>query len=361
MRIMEVVQSLEKGGRTVRFSDTVSGLRNQGHIVFPICFSTPAEWVSITDLEILPRKGGINWKLVYELRELIKRHKIDVVHAHCEFSQLYAGLAGKLVGVPTVGTFHRSDLKRYQPSLVNSLIKLCLSHFVSVSSDRMGVLREQLKIPPVRSSVVHGGTEVNEIPTSESIADVRKSLSIPTEQLVLLSLGHLGEIKGHQDTLDSISVLSEQYPDLHLYIAGDGSPAEKQRLLDQIDRLQLQEKVTLLGQILNAPLWIEACDVFVQPSLEEAFGLVFIEAGAKAKPVVATRVGGIVDIVEQDKTGFLVPPADPESLAEALKVLLDKQELRKQMGNAAYQRVAKLFSISSMVKSYEEIFSDCLN
>ena len=115
---------------------------------------------------------------------------------------------------------------------------------------------------------------------------------------------------------------------------------------------------TFLGQINNVPQWLEACDIFVQPSIEEAFGLVFAEAGAKGKPVIATKVGGIKEIIIDGETGYLVPPASPERLAQALKTLLESPDERKYLGENAYKRISTQFSIDNMVNKYLSIFSN---
>tara|TARA_R110001599_G_C12209504_1_gene656423 strand:- start:357 stop:1511 length:1155 start_codon:yes stop_codon:yes gene_type:complete len=357
LRILEVVQSLEKGGRTQRFSDTVLGLREHNQYVIPLCLSKPETCVEIPELQIIERQKISAWQLITRIRQLIKKYDIQLIHAHCELSQLYAGIAGFTCGVRTIGTFHRSDLSKYQPSKVNTLIKLILSHYIAVSHDRISLLTQNLALPKKKCHVVHGGAIIEAAPTETSIADARNTLKIPTEQLVLLSIGHLGVIKGHQDTIAALPSLVIHHQNMHLYIAGDGSKEEKNTLVKLIKQLKLENFVTFLGQINNAPLWLEACDIFVQPSIEEAFGLVFAEAGAKSKPIVATCVGGIKEIIIDRETGYLVAPAAPEKISQALRKLLDSPEERKLFGENGYQRISTQFSIDSMVKKYLVIFN----
>ena len=354
---MEVVQSLKKGGRTKRFSDTVSGLRSQSNYVLPLCLSKPDKWVNIPDLKIINKQQGINWLLIFQIRRVIRNNKINVIHAHCEFSMLYASIAGAMCDVKTVATFHRSDLSKYKPSLVNSLIRFFVSHYIAVSYDRLTLLTDNLKLPTNKCHVVHGGAIIENKPTSDSIDKVRAELEIPQNQLLLLSIGHLGAIKGHQDTLTALAHLSQESQNIHLYIAGDGSEREKKQLMVLLDKLQIQKDVTFLGQINNSSQWLEACDIFIQPSIEEAFGLVFVEAGAKAKPVIATSVGGIKEIIIPKVTGILVPPASPEALKHALTLLINSSALRTQYGDNGYQRITENFSLSAMVKKYTEIFN----
>ena len=205
--------------------------------------------------------------------------------------------------------------------------------------------------------MVHGGAIIEAAPTETSISNTRNTLKIPTKQLVLLSIGHLGVIKGHQDTIAALPSLVTHHQNMHLYIAGDGSKEEKNTLVKLVKQLKIEKFVTFLGQINNAPLWLEACDIFVQPSIEEAFGLVFAEAGAKSKPIVATYVGGIKEIIIDRETGYLVAPAAPEKISQALKKLLESPEERKLFGENGYQRISTKFSIDSMVNKYLTIFN----
>lgn len=359
LRILEVLQSLGKGGRTTRFIDTVAGLNERNVYVVPLCFTEPEVWVNIPQLTVIECQQGFNWHLILKIKKIIKKHNINLVHAHCESSQLYAGIASFICNVPVVGTFHRSDLARYKPSLVNRFIRFFVNKYVAVSHNRLSLLTENLNLPSQKCHVVHGGTTINEPPSSELIALTRQELTIPNSQMSLLSIGHLGHIKGHQDTIAALSILKiQELPyNIHLYIAGDGNSAEKQKLDDQINQLKLENNVTFLGQITNATQWLIACDIFVQPSIEEAFGLVFIEAGAQAKPVISTTVGGIKEIILHEETGYLIAPESPNELADALQRLILSPELRTTLGKQAYLRVQENFSINTMINNYLTIFA----
>lgn len=353
LRIMEVVQSLEKGGRTVRFHETVNALCQSGHHVTAVCFGAFDKSTAAQHNLSLNCGSGKKFSLVWQLASLIRKHKIDIVHAHCESSQLYAGLAAKLCRIPAVGTFHRSRLECYQPSLANKLIGYALSHFIAVSKDRMQLLTSVMGLPAKHCSVVYGGTSMLSVPARTSL-DARTQLKLSPDDKVLLSIGHLGAIKGHQDTINAIAILNRS--DVKLFIAGSGNEQEKRTLQELTATLSLQHQVTFLGQITDSALWLDACDVFVQPSHEEAFGLVFIEAGARHRTVVATHVGGIKEIIQHNHTGLLVAPKAAKQLADNLQSLLDDSQKRQQLGEAAFQRVTQLFSVNAMIDSYLTIF-----
>jgi glycosyltransferase involved in cell wall biosynthesis len=147
----------------------------------------------------------------------------------------------------------------------------------------------------------------------------------------------------------------KRIPYAHLYIGGQGIDADFQRLNALIDKHRLQQHVTLLGEVMPKP-WYDAADVFVLASIEEGFGLVFIEAAARRLPVVATRTGGISDIVVNGETGFLVPVGDTAAIANMLIPLLENAELRNQQGLAARKRVEDHFLITHMVDKYLRIY-----
>ena len=360
LRVLEVVQSLKKGGRTKRFSDTVAGLRAQKQKVIPLCLSQPEPWIKIPDLVLIEHERCSALALIFKIRTLIKKNNIQIIHAHCERSQLYVSIAGFICGIRTVGTFHRSDLNKYKPCTLNRLLKILLSDYVAVSHDRLSLLTKNLAFPVKNCHVVHGGSIIERAPTAATVSIARNTLHIPEKQMVLLSVGHLGQIKGHQDTICSLPSLIKDNKNIHLYIAGDGSKNEKENLYALARHLKLEAHITFLGQINNVSQWLEACDIFVQPSIEEAFGLVFAEAGAKSKPVISCDVGGIKEIIIDGETGYLVPPASPEKLTEVLKSLIDSPKKRKLLGENGYRRISTHFSIDGMVNKYLAIFSSII-
>ncbi|WP_394171952.1 glycosyltransferase family 4 protein [Thalassotalea litorea] len=358
MNILEIVQSLDKGGRTVRFVDTVLGLRKKGMQVFPYSLKAPERALRIDDICVIPRHQGYNFSLVLQLIEIIREKNIDMVHAHCEYTQFYAALACKFTRIPIVATMHRSDLQKYQPSLLNFCLRYLVDSFVAVSKDRQGKLIAQLSIPSEKTCVVHGGVEKINSVEDEQRLFIRDKLSVSDDEFILFSLGHLGEIKGHQHTICALQYIDN--PNVHLYIAGSGSESEKSELKALVAKHQLQDRVHFIGQTNIANQWMQACDIFIQPSLEEAFGLVFIEAGSYSKPVIATNVGGIKDIILNNQTGLLVEPGQPEEIAAAITLLQSDPGIRESFGRNGLIRVRQKFLLEHMINRYQLLFNDLL-
>ncbi len=204
-------------------------------------------------------------------------------------------MAAKCARIPIIGTFHRSELSAFQKSLGKRLGNAFLNHKIAISKNRKALMVKGLNILPDQITVIHGGTDLKIFcpVSSQQKKDLRKKLGISADIPVLLSLGHLGPIKGHETTLESIPEILKSHPDTHLFIGGDGSSSEKTSLMRIIQSKNIGSHVTLLGQIGQPQEWLGACDIFVQPSVEEGFGQVFAEAGAVGRPAIGTQIGGI--------------------------------------------------------------------
>lgn len=364
--VMELVQSLEKGGRTKRIVETAARLRHHGWRVKILSMTPVPAWVrdrfhADSDWLELNRRPKLDLAYVFRLARLIRQERISLIHAHCEASYLYGGLAGLLCQIPVVGTYHRSDLKYFAPSPKLRLFARLLTRSVAISNDRMELMQSQLNIAARRISLIHGGVDLRQfhVLSAEQTPSLKQQLGLPGKKLIL-SIGHLGPIKGHDVSLRALPHILERHPDLLWVIAGDGSEEDYARLHKLVRELKLEDNVRLLGQVHNVLDWLQACDLFVQPSLEEGFGLVFVEAGACGKAVVSTAVGGIKDIVLHEQTGLLVAPGDALALAQAVDSLLADPNRARAMGAAGWQRIHDCFTLESMGVKYDQLFTALL-
>ncbi|MDO8864236.1 glycosyltransferase family 4 protein [Haliea sp. E1-2-M8] len=362
--VLELVQTLEKGGRTKRILDTATGLCRSGWSVKVLSMAEPAPWVKAgysggAEWLSLQKRPGLDLLYIYRLVRLLRAEQVALIHAHCESSYFYGGIAAKLSGIPIVGTYHRSELAYFQPSCRLRTFARLLTAAVAISRDRMQLMTSQLGIPSSRITLVHGGVDLASCQAfdPDCIEPVKQKLGVERKR-VLLSVGHLGPIKGHDVTIAAMARIRERWPDALLVIAGDGSAGDYRRLNDLVGRLNLAEHVRLLGQVHNVPEWLNICEFFVQPSIEEGFGLVFVEAGACRKAVVATAVGGIKDIIVDGQTGLLVEPRDADALAAAMDCLLQAPKRTSAFGEAGLHRVQASFSLDSMAAKYDGLFQN---
>ncbi|MDP2960348.1 MAG: glycosyltransferase family 4 protein, partial [candidate division Zixibacteria bacterium] len=166
----------------------------------------------------------------------------------------------------------------------------------------------------------------------------------------------LVKAKGHCYLLQALPEIIKVHPNIKLFIAGDGS--EKEDLKELTKKLNLDNYVIFAGYIKEIFETMAGFDLLVLPSIIEPFGLVLAEGMALKKPIVATRVGGIPKVVQDNKTGILVLPEDPHSLALAIITLLKDKNLATRLGEKGRERVEKLFTIEKMIDRIEELLDE---
>jgi len=189
-------------------------------------------------------------------------------------------------------------------------------------------------------------------------ADVRVELGMPADVPLVGVVSRLTEQKGHAYLLDAFAEVIQALPSAHLLVVGDGElrPA----LERQAARLGLQDSVTFTGRRADVPRIMMALDVLAMPSLWEGFGLVLLEAMAAGKPVVASRVSAIPEIVADGETGLLVPPKDPAGLARALLILLRHPAQAREMGRRGRQRLEQQFTATCMVEQTRAVYESLI-
>lgn len=282
----------------------------------------------------------------------IEEHHLhfDLIHAHFTWPSGYIGVRLKeKYGKPVITTIHENgDWFDQEVGMNHPLINTAWS-----GADAL--IRVNQKDVPV---LKHYNEQVYSIPNGFSpafhpidTAVARERLGLPGDVKIVFSLGNLIQRKGFNYLIDAMEQICNQRDDVFCFIGGAGP--ERGSLQGQIDRLGLGERVRLLGSVPSdiLPLWMNACDLFVLPSLSESFGVVQIEALACGKPVVSARNRGSEEVVTSDEYGLLVEPADPEDLAEKILVALDREWDREAI--LAY---AERFTWENIVKDILKIY-----
>jgi len=301
-----------------------------------------------------------------ELWRIIRVEKPDVLHVNSSKAGGVGTLLGRLLLVPKVvftahGWAFNEDRPWWQKIIIKFLhwFTVILSHrTIAVSS---AVLR-QLDWPGVerRTKVLHPGRNIGAM---YEAAEAREKLQelIPEKSLTktkgLTWLGTIGElhpIKRQALLIECLALIHDDYPQLRLFIIGEGS--ERKNLENLIIEKNLADKVFLLGSISEAARLLKAFSIFLLTSKSEAYGYVVHEAGLAGLPVVATNVGGIPEIIENKVSGLLVPSDDLNALREALSKLLDSQTLRLTL---AANLKAKMLdrSLDKMIRATEALYT----
>ncbi|MCK4579701.1 MAG: glycosyltransferase family 4 protein, partial [Dehalococcoidia bacterium] len=227
---------------------------------------------------------------------------------------------------------------------------------IALTEDMGGAMR---KICDRDIIVVPNGIDLEQF-ENLSRKRARSELQIEEQEKVILFVGKLLPVKGVQYLIQAMDIIRRREADARLLLVGDGDQRDCLRSL--VKQLNLGKHVTFVGWVSNekVPKYMAASDVFVLPSLSEGFALVILEAMASGLPIVATRVGGLPDIVKERRNGFLVEPRSPMEIAEKILLLSADGELRRRFSRNNKRKV-KAYSWPAVVTRIEEIYLSCLS
>jgi glycosyltransferase involved in cell wall biosynthesis len=302
---------------------------------------------------------------IARLARFLRRERIGVVHTHL-FEPSVVGLQAALAARTPVRvmTRHYSDYhtridKRWHVRLDRMCIRLC-DDVVAVSEHTAKHLIEVEGAPAEKvHTIVNGFDESRvELPEPARRAQLRRELDAEEAHLLVIA-GRLHPEKGYEHLFRAMPRVRERVDrPVVLLVAGTG--AFEQEFRHQVAELGCEDEVRFLGFREDVPSLMATADLVILPSVAEAFGIALAEALYVGTPVVATRVGGIPEIVDDGVDGVLVPPGNPEALAEAIAGLLKDPERLGKMAGAGRDKVTRRFSFQTMVKQYEEIYDAAL-
>ena len=293
---------------------------------------------------------------------LLRRMNPDVVHIQSinPFA-IPAVLARKFLRKPYVVCGRGSDVylpwRRFRfKKPISSLLLKNASIVIALTEDMRRAMR---KICDRDIIVVPNGIDLEQF-ENLSRKRARSELQIEEQEKVILFVGKLLPVKGVQYLIQAMDIIRRREADARLLLVGDGDQRDCLRSL--VKQLNLGKHVTFVGWVSNekVPKYMAASDVFVLPSLSEGFALVILEAMASGLPIVATRVGGLPDIVKERRNGFLVEPRSPMEIAEKILLLSADGELRRRFSRNNKRKV-KAYSWPAVVTRIEEIYLSCLS
>lgn len=301
---------------------------------------------------------------LFELIGLLKKQRYDIVHTHNSKAGFIGRLAAKIAGVPIiVHTIHGFSFHEYENPPRQFLFTI-LERIAAQFADALITVSGPLKAWGLKLGIgkedkyitIYDGIEIGKFRVDFDTHIKRQEFGIKPDDLVIGAVSKLWEGKGLEYVLEALKMVSLKIPNVKLMFVGEGYLREK--LEGLTEEWQLKEKVIFTGFRTDIPEITALFDIAVLASFFEGLGRVLLEAMAAGKPVVATRVGGIVDVVDDGKTGILVPPADSEALAEALLTLLSNAGLRRKMGEAGRKKIDAKFSDTHMVDQIEGLYEE---
>ena len=392
IRVIHVITRLDMGGSAQETLLTVSSLNPQNYEVILIKGSTSESAMTSTELQSANQQlaaacdRGVEiinlpslvrrispWndlKTFVLLWSLIRRHKPHIVHTHTSKAGVLGRLAAWLAGVPII--IHKPHghvfYGHFGPRL--SRLFLFIERLLGGITDQVVALtpmeaRDYLSLRVLKAdkiSTIHSGVELNRYHiTEKERQQKKKELGISPDSLVVGYVGWLIPIKGVTYLVNAMARVAEKYPKSLLVLVGKGDDKgeEEVHLRKQVEHVGLADKVRFLGWRSDVDEIMGCFDIFVLPSLNEGMGRVLVEAMAAGLPIVASRVGGIPDLVKDGQNGLLVPAADAPALAKAISDLLADKEKRNRMGKAG-KKICRAYSAEAMVEKIDNLYAELL-
>ena len=293
------------------------------------------------------------------LAALLRQERIDVLHTHKFGSNVWGAIIGRATRTPVVVAHEHTwsfEGQRLRRALDRHLVARAADAIVAVSRQDRDKMIALEGIPPERIRVIPTAVAVD---APSHGADVRAELGIPPDAPVVVNVAGLRAQKAHDVLIEATALLAERLPDARVIVAGDGP--ERSRLEALVSARGLDRRFLLLGKRDDVPDILRAADVVALSSDYEGMPLAALEAMAAGRPLVATAVGALPDVVEDGVTGVLVAPRDPAALADALARVAGDRSLARTMGDAARRRAHENYDLRASVRRYEELYVELLS
>jgi sugar transferase (PEP-CTERM/EpsH1 system associated) len=366
-KICQLLHSLCVGGAEVLAARLARQLRDRCRFLFVCLDEIGTLGEELRDegfpVHLIGRRPGLDWRCSYRLARLLRQNKVDIVHAH-QYTPFFYGMTARFLyrrpGVIfTEHGRHFPDYPRRKRMLVNRLLLTRRDRVVGVGEAVRKALIENEGISNDRVTVIYNGIALS--PFTEKGCDrekVRQEIGIGSDELLILQVARLDYLKDHATAIRTLGHVVGQRPNARLVLVGEGP--ERAKIEELSRQAGLENHVQLLGLRKDVSRLLYAADVFLLTSISEGIPLTLIEAMAAGLPVVATRVGGVGEVIEDGTTGLLAPSSDDSALAERILQLAGDRERRMRMGETGRQRATAIFSENRMHGEYLRLYEEML-
>jgi glycosyltransferase involved in cell wall biosynthesis len=311
----------------------------------------------------LDMKGLLNaWvdvMVIKRLADLLRHEHIQLLHTHLVRSDIYGRISARIAGVPVVSTIHNMERHFKGRGVSNAIVRLLdrktIGFITTVSQALRDYIHEAYNIPIERIHCIPNGIDP---PESSDSSITRDSIGFERDIPLIGTVARLHEQKGLDLLIEATRIILDKGIRIGVLIVGDGPLREE--LILHAKRRSLSKNIRFMGFQRNVHDYLSLLDLFVLPSRWEGFGISIVEAMAMGLPVVATRVGGIPEIVDDGRTGFLIEKDDVHALADKILYLLKNPPVRKEMGEKGKERYESLFMATTMSRQYQEIYNSVL-
>ncbi len=355
LKILHLDPEREWGGGETQVKGLLQYLSSRKHQNHLLCHPEGALFHVAREIgiRVLPFRLSNDFDIrpVFSIKGLIRREGYGIVHFHTKRAHAMSLFLGRVEPWVRYLVTRRMDYPVKKGWYTHSLYNKRVDGVVAIS-DKIAALLVQAGVDKEKIRIIHSGIDPIQSPKDRA---TDRSSGIP----IIGTVASLEERKGHRYLLEAARLLKNQGHRLSYQLAGVGT---QRRVLEQsVLRLGLEDEVVFSGFVSEIPSFLSRIDIFVLPSLYEGLGVAVIEAMAAGKPVVASRVGGLPELIEDCVTGFLVPPGDPSALAQAISRMLSSEGFVEGMGAKGKERVQKRFTMERMAKQNEDFYYDLVD
>lgn len=357
LNILHVLSDTNVGGAGIHIATLGKFIDKQKFKLFLAC-PKGSKIIDIVknDIEIIELEGqgdkSFEVGTIRQIQKIIKKNKIDIVHTH---ASLAGRIAAKLAGTKIVYTRHTPSESMTQNGLkrvINKYINIFLCDKVIAVSNFIENQLIESGIPSKKIVKIYNGVNALEY---ESLSSLKKKTSMG---LKLAQIARLEEEKGHKYAIEAISLIDKEKYDVKLVIVGDGSKRDELESLAK--RLQVEDRVTFTGYVKDVKDVVGECDIVILTSTNEALAIALLEGMAAGRPCIASKVGGVPEVVEDGINGILVKPRNPEAIMQAIIKLYEDPELYVKMGEQSLRIVKEKFDSTKLIKQVEEVYAELL-
>lgn len=307
-------------------------------------------------------KSRANPLLVFRIASLVRREGFDVVDTQNIQSKFWSSLAILFTDARLVSTLNSSYEAEYGGGFKGRLYAFLdlrtnwrTARFIAVS-DSIGSGLVKSGLNPAAIHVIRNSIQLEDITRRPDDMEIRRQIGIPRDGVMCLAVGRLVWAKGYEALIDAFKMLAGKHAGFYLAVAGDGELRES--LTEQIRRSGLTERIFLLGFCDSSKVkaLLRAADIFVMPSRTEGIPYALLEAAAFGLPIVASRCGGIPEVVTDGMEALLVPVGDPRSLSDAMFRLGNDRDLSNKLGAAAREKMRNEYSLQKQIEAVRLVF-----
>lgn len=312
-------------------------------------------------VHLCPLRTRLSPSGILKLARLMRRERVDIVHAHMYRASVPATIAAHLAGVPTVvSQVHNvGTWETRRQRWMDRFLCRWRQAIVGVSEEVRRDILENLDISAEMTRVIYNGVDLAEFQLDIPREVAKRKTGIDAERIVVVYHGRLVDQKNPRALVDLAACLKRHASrPTTVLVAGDGP--RRNDLENLANESNLADAIRFLGQRDDIPFILAAGDIAVLPSLKEGFSNALVEAMAAGLPAVATAVGGNAEAVADGQSGFIVEPGDTSALCERVLALVDDEDLRDRMRKNAKQRVRR-FSLDRMIEEVENLYTDLSN